>query len=109
MGLPAEIYNLIFDECIPDKALIAAWGLVSKDHLISTRFHLFSTVRLDHTNAFEFSDIMETPSCEIPPLVQHLVRISRCGLAIRAVVAPLETSLRALPSAHDPFLDDVIT
>jgi hypothetical protein len=42
-------------------------------------------------------------------LIQHLGRISRCGLAIRAVVAPLETSLRALPSAHDPFLDNAIT
>ncbi|KAJ6476452.1 hypothetical protein C8R47DRAFT_659205 [Mycena vitilis] len=77
MALPAELYNLIFEECVSDKALVAAWSLVSKDHLVSTRFHLFSSVRLDHHNAHEFARILAAPSCDIVPLVQQLVLSNR--------------------------------
>ncbi|KAJ7692302.1 hypothetical protein B0H17DRAFT_544678 [Mycena rosella] len=77
MTLPAELYNLIFDECIPDKALIAAWGLVSKDHLVLSRSHIFSSVHLDSANAHEFANILAAPSCDIPPLIQKLVLSNR--------------------------------
>ncbi|KAJ6632322.1 hypothetical protein B0H10DRAFT_12023 [Mycena sp. CBHHK59/15] len=77
MALPAEIYNLIFDECISDKSRMAAWGLVHKDYLVSSRFHLFSSVRLDYANAHEFADILDAPSCDITPLIQDLVLSNR--------------------------------
>ncbi|KAJ7733680.1 hypothetical protein B0H16DRAFT_1696110 [Mycena metata] len=73
MSLPAELRNLIFDECLSDNALIATWGLVSKDHVVSSRSYLFSAVHLDHPNANKFADILAAPSCDIASLVTHLV------------------------------------
>ncbi|KAJ7777709.1 hypothetical protein DFH07DRAFT_936709 [Mycena maculata] len=73
MSLPAEVCNLIFDACISDRALMATWGLVSRQYLVSSRFHIFSTVRLDYGNAHEFADILSSPSCDIALLVQHLM------------------------------------
>ncbi|KAJ7769984.1 hypothetical protein B0H16DRAFT_1881795 [Mycena metata] len=77
MALPAEISNLIFDECISDKALLATWGLVSKNHLVASRFHLFSAVRLDNLNAHGFAEILDAPSCDISHLLQRLTLSSR--------------------------------
>ncbi|KAJ6528618.1 hypothetical protein DFH09DRAFT_1413383 [Mycena vulgaris] len=73
MTLPAELYNFIFDECIHDKALMSAWGLVSREHLVSSRFHLFSSVRLDYANAHGFAEILRTPSCEIAKFIETIV------------------------------------
>ncbi|KAJ7020663.1 hypothetical protein C8F04DRAFT_1274784 [Mycena alexandri] len=77
MSLPAELRNLIFDECISSNVLIATWGLVSKDHVVSSRSHLFSAVHLNHTNANKFAEIMVAPSCDIASQVNHLVLSNR--------------------------------
>ncbi|KAJ7661059.1 hypothetical protein B0H17DRAFT_1212411 [Mycena rosella] len=61
----------------PVMALIAAWGLVSKDHLVLSRSHIFSSVHLDSANAHEFANILAAPSCDIPPLIQKLVLSNR--------------------------------
>ncbi|KAJ7463180.1 hypothetical protein FB451DRAFT_463481 [Mycena latifolia] len=73
MSLPPEIHNLIFTECIPDKELMAAWGLVSKDYLVPSRSALFSSVRLDSENDAErFAHILDAPSCDIAVLILRL-------------------------------------
>ncbi|KAJ7606260.1 hypothetical protein FB45DRAFT_950921 [Roridomyces roridus] len=77
MSLPAEILNLIFDDCITDKALVATWGLVSRQHLISSRFHVFATVALDDANSHQFVDLLDAPSCDIASLIQELTLSSR--------------------------------
>ncbi|KAJ7115692.1 hypothetical protein C8R44DRAFT_212986 [Mycena epipterygia] len=88
MPLPAELYNAIFDQCIPHKSLMAAWGLVSRDHLVSSRFHLFASVRLDYTNAHEFVDILDTPSCDISSLVQEITISNRSAQSWFSSVLP---------------------
>ncbi|KAJ7437168.1 hypothetical protein FB451DRAFT_1306035 [Mycena latifolia] len=72
MSLPAELHNRIFAECSPDKELMAAWGLVSRDYLVPSRSVLFAVVPLDCRNADEFARILHTPSCDIASLIRHL-------------------------------------
>jgi len=68
-------------------------------------------VLLNATQNISYIHIIEPASSSTPPFpasdsIQHLVRISQCGLATRSTVALLETSP---PAAPRPFPEDAIT
>ncbi|KAH9475884.1 hypothetical protein JR316_0011445 [Psilocybe cubensis] len=69
---PPELVDSIIDHNHSDPPTLMACALVSNNWVPSSRYHLFSTVAISHTNAREFIELLSSPLCTISTAVQGM-------------------------------------
>lgn len=67
-----ELTDSIIDYLYADKNSLFACGLTCKTWLASSRYHLFSTVKLTSENLSSFNELVNYPSNNITFVVRHL-------------------------------------
>lgn len=67
----SELVDIIIDYLHEDKPSLGACGAVCKSWLPPSRYHLFSSVRLDNSLG-AFLDLLDSPTTSIPPHVRSL-------------------------------------
>ncbi|KAF5381600.1 hypothetical protein D9615_005424 [Tricholomella constricta] len=72
--IPPDLVDQIIDHCHADKATLRILSRVCKTWKPASRYHLFSSIRLDPLNLTPFLRLLKTPSSasSIGPLVTHL-------------------------------------
>lgn len=69
---PLEIIDQIIDHLHADRNALGACGLVCRDWLPCSRFHLFESVHLHSNNALTFITLTDSPDCTLIPYVRDL-------------------------------------
>ncbi|KAJ6551818.1 hypothetical protein B0H19DRAFT_1073449 [Mycena capillaripes] len=104
---PSELEDVVVDFCHEDHTTLASCGLVCRDWLPVSRFHLFSSISLTTENAPAFLDIL-TLSKTIPALVQTVeLRFSGDSLLHLQVVPILILLTRTTRLTLRPARDEV--
>lgn len=74
--LPPETIDSIIDYLHADKPSLFACGLTCRSWQASSRFHLFSNVKIGSQNIQSFSKLLENPSNNVALVVRHLTVVT---------------------------------
>ncbi|KAJ6555150.1 hypothetical protein DFH09DRAFT_1318341 [Mycena vulgaris] len=77
---PAELEDTLIDFCHGDHATLASCGLVCRDWLPASRYHIFSSVRLTPQNAAGFVDITSSSPTIAPSVREADLHFSETSL-----------------------------
>jgi hypothetical protein len=93
--LPAETIDSIVDFHHSDEEALKACSLVCRNWLPASRFHLFGSVDVKHSNVHSFVKLLASPSSTITNCVHTLVIEAVCAFD---VIAPYFKDMVAVTS-----------
>ncbi|KAJ6629369.1 hypothetical protein B0H10DRAFT_1986879 [Mycena sp. CBHHK59/15] len=103
---PSELEDTIIDFVHSDRPTLASCGLVCRDWVPVSRYHLFSCVSLSRQSAPGFIEIMETSQTTIPLLVRD-VQLHFSTVSLPSLVPTLKRLPRTTRLTLHPTRDEV--